>query len=124
MAIFLCAVRRGEGLPTRPLDEAEDPSTVTVDGYDEPIGLLGDDRFEADVQLDGLTAWEVVAYEGERVGRGTFDGTARVILSREVSRVPAGAWLARLVATGDGAVRQRAVAMLEGAHTAEALRAK
>ena len=40
MAIFLCAVRRGEGLPTRPLDDAEDPSTVTVDGYDAPVGLL------------------------------------------------------------------------------------
>jgi hypothetical protein len=74
MAICLCAVRRGEGLPTRPLDEAEDPSTVTVDGYDAPVGLLGDDRFEADVQLDGLAAWEVVRYEGDRVGRGAFDG--------------------------------------------------
>lgn len=122
MAIFLCAVRRGEGLQVRPLEEAEDPSTVTVDGYDGPAGLLYDDRFEADVQLDGLTAWEVVRYEGDRVGRGTFDGTARVILTREVSRQPAGAWLAGLVATNDGAVRPRAVAMLEGAHTAAALR--
>ena len=106
----------------RPLEDAEDPSTVTVDGYDGPAGLLYDDRFEADVQLDGLAAWEVVRYEGDRVGRGTFDGTARVILTREVARQPAGAWMAGLVATNDGAVRPRAVAMLEGAHTAAALR--
>lgn len=122
MAMYLCAVRRGDGLKERPLEDAEDEATVTVDGYDGPVGLLGDDRFEADVALDGIAAWEVVTYEGDRVGRGAFEGTARVILAREVSRAAAGAWLAAQVATGDSAVRQRAVAMLEGAHTAEALR--
>ena len=122
MATFLCAVRHGERLARRPLEDAEDPSTVTIDGCEAPLGLLYDDRFEADVQLDGLAAWEVARYEGDRVVGGTFDGTARVILTREVSRQPAGAWLAGLVATGDGAVRPRAVAMLERAHTSAALR--
>ena len=68
MAIFLCAVRPGEGLPMRPLEDAEDPSTVTVDSYDAPVGLPNGDCFEADVQLDGLASWEVARSEGDRVG--------------------------------------------------------
>lgn len=121
MSHYLCMVQRGAKVATRPLDD-EDDERVTADGYSSAVALMSDERFEADVSLDGLDSVEVVAFEGARVGPGRFDGADRAVFVREVERVRAGAWLAAQAALGDDATRARAGAVLRAASTADALR--
>lgn len=116
MARFFCMAPRDAALHTRPFfnDEDEDDPRRVLDGYADPSGLMADERFEADLMLDGLDALDVVTVTGDDIGPGWFKGSRLVLAPEEVARQPAGPWLARLAAQGSPAQQARATEILEG----------